>query len=94
MSACGGGQDQETRHQVSAWLQRPERSGKSHQCPCSRRYMLLVIPDLQLIERRDRREGRGEGRAQDHRDQRAERGGRPSREDSQSPGHQCGRGSS
>ena len=48
--------------------------------------------DLQFVTRRHRGEGRSESRSQDHRDQRTECGGRPSREDRQPPGNQCGRG--
>ena len=50
------------------------------------------VADLQSAARRDRGAGRGAGGPQDHRDQRAERGGRAAREDRQPPRYLRGRG--
>ena len=53
---------------------------------------MCCVADLQSAARRDRGAGRGAGGPQDHRDQRAERGGRAAREDRQPPRYLRGRG--
>ena len=56
------------------------------------RTLMCCVADLQSAARRDRGAGRGAGGPQDHRDQRAERGGRAAREDRQPPRYLRGRG--
>ena len=58
----------------------------------SQRTLMCCVADLQSAARRDRGAGRGAGGPQDHRDQRAERGGRAAREDRQPPRYLRGRG--